>query len=312
METDKIVSVSTTTNMNVVSDPFLSTVPFTEADQLVDNFGGFVVGHPLVPLGDEAAVLKFLTRELSTKRLEDMYFIMRFISNRNNINPLHHQALKGRNILLTERPDLHLIWYYDRIYLKPIPLCFFNHLFYQTYILNGTVDGKLHHEASGFLRTYSRLIVHESDFDVAKSKKLLPEHLDWVKWCRFIRGFIDLPDSGVSRRYHYGECRLTRLNFYSKFYNGGDYFETETQYTSYFQKFIGPYLFVFGGISVVLAALQTALTADGESIYKDSIHPIATFSIVTTIAGVTFFPLLYVFYQFKELFFFIFRHQMAT
>jgi len=284
----------------------------TKATDLLTDYHDTVPGQPLIPL-ERSLVLDFLYDELSTKRLAKIYSILRLASNRNNISPLHHQAVKGRKIVITERPDLHLIWFYDRIFIKPIPPCLFGPLFYRTYVYSVNPNCEIQNEVRGFLRTYSRLIVHESDFKVAVSLGLLPEGLEWIYWCYFIKDFRDLRDSEVSVRYHYGEIRLTRLNFYSKFFfYGWNYFEMYHQYTTYFARFMAPYLFVFGGVSVILAAMQTDLTANPDSIFAGASHGFATFCIILTIAGLAFFPLLYVLFQIKESLMYIFRHQQAT
>ncbi|KAG5660895.1 hypothetical protein KAF25_002538 [Fusarium avenaceum] len=284
------------------------SVPFAKDEELFHRLTDFVPGQPLISLQDEASISNFLSRELSTERLERMYFMLFLVSNRNNISPLHHQALKGRQILITERPDLHLVWYYDRIFIKPIPLCLLSHEFYKTYILHP--EARFGREANGLLRTYASLIVHESDLDVARSTKLLPADVRWENWCCFMQKFGHLTDKEVAARYHYGELRLTRLNFYSKvLFFGWNYFEIHHQYVAYFTRFIAPYLFIFGAITVILAAMQTALTADPEGAIKHTALTFCTFSIVLTAIGLAFFPVLYLFFQMRELVLYIFRHQ---
>jgi hypothetical protein len=108
----------------------------------------------------------------------------------------------------------------------------------------------------------------------------------------------------VTERYHFGELRLARLNFYSKvFFSGWNYFEIYTQYGWYFARFMPLYLFVFGRISIVLAAMQTALTTDSQRAYKQSAYGFSTFSIwlIMTGIGLALFPLLYLFFQVQEL-----------
>ncbi|KAF8253067.1 hypothetical protein K440DRAFT_650199 [Wilcoxina mikolae CBS 423.85] len=259
---------------------------------------GAIPGQPLIPL-DFNSVHTFLSQELSTKRLDDMYSRLWLISSKGNISPLHHQAIKGRQILITESPDLHLVWYYDQIFIKPIPRCLLNYAFFKTFVSR---DESVRLATNGFLRTYAKLIVHESDFEVAKEKKLLPcDEITWKEWCKFIQGFRDFDDAEVTLRYQYGELRLTRLNFYSKvFFDSWNYFDTYTQYGWYFKQFIAPYLFVFGSITVVLTAMQTAITADSESVYKNSAYGFSTFSIGTTLIGLALFPVLYLLFQLRE------------
>jgi hypothetical protein len=130
---------------------------------------------------------------------------------------------------------------------------------------------------------------------VAKEARLLPQdkEIPWAAWCKFIQGFHDVADVEVTERYHFGELRLARLNFYSKvFFSGWNYFEIYTQYGWYFARFMPLYLFVFGSISIVLAAMQTALTTDSQSAYKQSAYGFSTFSIWLTGIGLALFPLL--------------------
>lgn len=294
-------------------------VPFEERHQILDWPAAAktvpgpvdtVPGQPNLLLSDREGVTNFLRRELSTERLDSMYFMLFLVSKRDNISPLHHQAVKGRRILITERPDLHLVWYYDRIFIKPVPLCLVSYVFYKSYLVGAEADLQLHAAACGFLRTYASLIVHETDFDIAKEAALLPAQVDWEKWSLFMKQITHMRDAQVARRYHYGELRLTRLNFYSKvFCFRWSYFEVHHQYLEYFARFMGPYLFIFGALAVILAAIQTALTADPNGRYQSSAYWFCTFCIALTAAGTAFFPLLYLFFQAQELFLFLFHRQ---
>lgn len=286
-------------------------IPFEKTDELCKTLADTVPGQPLIRLTETGECYEFLTRELSTKRLVPLYSILFLLSNRNNISPLHHQAVKGRQIIITERPDLHLVWYSGRIFIKPIPVCLLNYDFYRAHVLVPFSDCDLHKEARGFLRTYARLIIHESDFNIAKTINLIPDNVDWSHWCRFIRHIQELKDSDVSPRYHYGELRLTRLNFYSKLLlNGWSYFEVYYQYTDYFARFLAPYLFMFGATTLVLAAMQTAITADSDSPWKSHAAWFSLLSVTLTCFGVLFFPMLYILFQLRELLLFIFYYQL--
>lgn len=108
--------------------------PFAAEYQLVTALGDAVPGQPILSLNDEAAVVSFLVKEISTERLERMYGMLFLVSNYNNISPLHHQLVKGRQILITERADLHLVWHYDRIFIKPLTKCLLNHHFWKVHL----------------------------------------------------------------------------------------------------------------------------------------------------------------------------------
>ncbi|KAK2053343.1 hypothetical protein LY76DRAFT_524796, partial [Colletotrichum caudatum] len=219
------------------------------------------------------------------------------------------QAIKGRKIVITERPDLHLVWYYERIFIKPIPSCLFNFSFFHTFLGPGWQERSA---AYGFPRTYASLVVHETDFNIAKETGLVPAEVKWESWCRFMCNISEIKDDCVAPRYHYGELRLTRLNFYSKlFLRGWNYLETNHQYLDYFSQFLAPYLFVFGAVTVVLAAMQTTLTADPDSLSRSTTSSFCTFSIVLVSCGLLFFPVLYLTFKVRELVLFLFYKQKA-
>lgn len=63
--------------------------------------------------------------------------------------------------MIREDPKLHLVWYSDTIYIKPIPQCLLNFEFWRTFLCNPqhakVSDAASHHtrSARGFLRTYT-------------------------------------------------------------------------------------------------------------------------------------------------------------
>lgn len=59
-----------------------------------------------------------------------------------NINALHRQIFKGRKIVVTEDPQLHLIWLQDRIHIKPLPKCLLSHAFWNDVLLNPSPKGR--------------------------------------------------------------------------------------------------------------------------------------------------------------------------
>lgn len=282
------------------------------ADDELVRLESTVPGQPLIRLEDRGAVVHFLIRELSTARLKRIYAILFLASKPENISPLHHQTIKCREICITERPDMHLLWYYERIFIKPVPKYLFSRTFRETYIdRSKDYDGDdLSLETGGFLRSYARLIVHESDFELAKQLRLLPAWLEWDGWCHFIHEFGQLRGKRVSSRYHYGEIRLTRLNFWATLLFGASYARVHHNYALYFARFGAPYVFVFGAVTVLLTALQTGLATDAHGgIYRDISSKFVPFTFVVTIVGLVFLPLLFAFLQLRELFLYIYRYR---
>ncbi|KAK7423678.1 hypothetical protein QQX98_000868 [Neonectria punicea] len=296
-------------HFRTVEDPV--QVPLTEDNGLI-GLRDTIPGRPSISLEDQVAVEEFLKAELSTTRLKRIYALLFLVSNRENISQLHHQIVMGREIYITERPDLHLLWHYNRIFIKPVPQCLFSYEFWEKYMYQAKdEDGdNLIFDAMGFLRTYSRLIVHESDFHMAERLKLLPKGVTWAGWNHFIHGFRPLRDRNVGPRYHYGEIRLTRLNFWCTILRGTSYEKVYYNYATIFSGFGPLYLFIFGAATVLLTALQTGLDSNPDGgMYRDLASRFVPFTLVLTMAGLAFLPLLFMFYQLRELLKFIFCYR---
>ncbi|KAF2023968.1 hypothetical protein EK21DRAFT_104998 [Setomelanomma holmii] len=178
-----------------------------------------------------------------------------------NINPLHRQRVKGREIIVTEEARLHLVWIHDRIFIKPIPRYLLSYAFWEAYIdrkpesLNDK-QSNLCKAAAGFLRTYRYLIRHESDFHLAQQDplRLIPKDVDWASFCHFTSDLNDVQDSAVFIPSH---------NFYAPFLLRKFRFEqVHGQYGDYIARLYGPVLFVFAIVSTILNSMQVALAAD--------------------------------------------------
>jgi hypothetical protein len=257
--------------------------PFSKANQLVcdlDPGAGAppittLPGQPSIMLNDAARMRQFLNNELWPKDLEIMaprLWIMTTLSSAN-INPLHRQLVRGRQIIVTEEPRLHLVWIHNRIFIKPLPRYLLLHAFWEMYLdrnYNQSSDGQdsqsnLREAATGFLRTYRYLIQHESDFNIAQQDnlRLIPKDVDWTSFCQFISELNHIEDSAVSSRYCYGELRLTRLNFYAPLLLGKFHFEqVHGQYGDFFGRLYGPILFAFAIVSTILNSMQVALASE--------------------------------------------------
>ena len=257
-------------------------VPFAEEHQLyrestTSQLSGFptLPGYPRVPLQDAVRLRNFLHRELWAVDLEHMAPHLWIMSTQasSNVSPLHQQKVKGREIVVTEDPRLHLVWIYDRVFIKPLPKYLLSYTFWsdimsseRSLLLGSTREeqqmySNIRMSALGFIRTYFYLIQHESDFDIArKEARLLPPDTTWTEFCAFSKDFVHISDDTVSERYHYGELRLTRLNLYAKFIIGKLHYErVHGQYGAFFARYYGPLLFIFGIFSIILSAMQVEL-----------------------------------------------------
>ncbi|KAH0545444.1 hypothetical protein FGG08_000445 [Glutinoglossum americanum] len=276
-------------DMQLNHDPCL---PMSDTDQSLCGPPGDSVsripGQPSMPLRGDA-IFGFLQRELGTPVLDDLYPQLHLVGRKSgkHIDPLHVQAIKGRRIVVTESPGLHIVWFYSVVYVKPIPPCLLNYDIWKTYIchrsnqcpprvaaLRGAIGSSVLPFCSlgaayGFLRTYAFLIQHHSDFRLAVRTSLLPDDVDWPSFSRFISRFRDISDRDVSRRYRFGQLRLTRLNWAVRLIrprsaNGSwNYHGTSWQTGQYIERFYGPLLFGFGSATMVLSAMQVVASIPG-------------------------------------------------
>lgn len=188
----------------------------------------------------------------------------------SHISPLHHQAIRGRDIVLTENPQLHLVYYYDKIFIKPIPRYLLSYAFWQ-YL--GNQSNALREAAIGFMRTYSYLVQYESDFILAQSKGLLPRNdiITFESFARFVNAFDGFTDEDVCPRYSYGELRLTRLNFYTRILLRKLAFHpVNVQWGTVLNGFVTPLITIFAIASVVLNAMQVYLAVSNLSVVSEN------------------------------------------
>ncbi|EWC44426.1 hypothetical protein DRE_06794 [Drechslerella stenobrocha 248] len=212
----------------------------------------------------------------------------------SSIRPLHRQRVLGRRILITESPRLHLVWYYDQIYIKPLPAYLLSHAFWQVYLLSkdsplGNRRHAIRKAALGYIRTYRYLIRYPSDFEIAQesSARLVPVGITWHQFCAFVSEFDTIDDKDVVERYEYGELRMTRLNFYSKFLLRRSQFDyLPAQYATYFNRYFGPILFTFAAASLELSAMQVEV-AVGDTLEASlfSVLPVYRWFSISVILG---------------------------
>jgi hypothetical protein len=171
-------------------------------------------------------------------------------------------------VVVVENPHLHLVWYYNRIFIKPIPSYMLSRAFWE-YIEHE--DEEVFRAAAGFMRTYSFLIRFDIDFRKVTSTDLglIPvsncdEDITFEKFATFIAPFADLPDSFVSPRYHCGELRLTRLNWLARiFLRKLTFHHIHAQWGSCLNRILAPFITVFVILSTILNAMQAELAAQG-------------------------------------------------
>ena len=224
----------------------------------------------------------------------------------SHIAALHDQIVRGRNIVITEKPGLHCVWNEDRVFIKPMPRWLMSHAWWKFVKRSseglgppGNCDWEaIYRAALGFTRSYYHLVIHESDFDLAQHHKLIPRDITLKDFQNFIDAFGDIQDASVSLRYTFGDLRLSRLNWLAKSHLGRlHYHKVHRQYHTYFSRFYGPLLFIFGIFTVVLDAMQVTIGSSSAAVDQgggwNSVTNICRwFSIVTILVVISIIILL--------------------
>jgi hypothetical protein len=167
----------------------------------------------------------YLFKDLTTPELNKLARHPWLIAKHNtsDILSLIEHAAQGRKIVVTESPELHLVKTFDQIFIKPIPEYLTSFAFWNFYLvgedslLSEPLRREIVYAASGYLRSYSYLIRHESDFRLAADGEslLLPRGNSYSDFIDFIKWFQPITATDVSPRYAYGELQLTKVNFSS-------------------------------------------------------------------------------------------------
>lgn len=116
-----------------------------------------------------------LEREYYSEDLENLapHSWMMSAQSSANISALHRQRVKGRRIIITEDPRLHLVWVNARIFIKPLPAYLLSFVFWSIFLCPHGPDGsasvplflevedrkrqaRITRTALGYLRTFIR------------------------------------------------------------------------------------------------------------------------------------------------------------
>jgi hypothetical protein len=219
-----------------------------------------------------------------------------------------------RQVVATNQADLHLIWFQDHIYVKPLPSYLLDGAFWAEHI---NPNHALRAEACGFLLSYTWFISSEVDFHMATNPggagefcpPLLPASLTWEAWAQFVAGFLENVDletgrsESINRRWWYGALSLKRLNLIYTFVPIGDarwWTGTEQYYNaphrSFFRRNFDWLVALFAYVAVVLTAMQTGLATDalaGNAAFQSASYGFVVFSILLPIAWPCFVAYLF-------------------
>lgn len=214
----------------------------------------------------------FLAKDLSVRRLNDMYDTLWWAGRQAPPRPLHRLKMLGRKITVAEQADLHLVWSAENFFVKPLPDFLLDHSFWKEHICKDEHSQETYESARGFVLSYVWLIRHKSDFEIAKDEWLLPDDLSWSKWREFVDSvwdhFGDLSNPhSISKRYRYGELRISRLDQICRFAPQSSfnlrlqgYLYSYSSYGGFFKREFAWLIVAFAYLSIVLTAMQLGLT----------------------------------------------------
>lgn len=237
----------------------------------------YIPGNPSIGLLP-SEVYDHLSNELATPLLDELHTQLWLVAKKSghHIDALHTQKVKARSIIPAEDPRLHLIWNRNRMYIKPVPQCLLNYEFWVRYLkplkrvlssersspvpkspepAASVFDSRI---AIGFMRSYAFLIKSPLDFAIAKESYLIPTDINWIQWSIFINHFRVVEDDTVAKRYHYGQLRLSRLNWAVRLFRPKNirsrwFYENPYWSTSEFmERATFPLVFLFASVSIAL------------------------------------------------------------
>ncbi|KAJ5393628.1 uncharacterized protein N7487_011269 [Penicillium crustosum] len=214
----------------------------------------YIPGNPGVGLL-RSQVHDHLSNELATPLLDELYTHLWLVAKKSgrHIDALHTQKVKGRAIIPTEDPRLHLIWNKNKIYIKPVPLYLVNYEFWVRY-----------------LQPLKPVLSSENSSLVPK----IPEPAALIGWSIFINHFRVVGDDRVAKRYHYGQLRLSRLNWAVRIFRPQHtrtrwFYENSYWSTGEFmERATFPLVFLFASVSIALSSMQVALAVPVDRLWS--------------------------------------------
>jgi hypothetical protein len=226
--------------------------PFALACQLVAN----AITRNNIPEEQDR-----LQKVLHDDVLESIHKQLWYAGRKGNISQLHHQKVIHRDIVLTERAQLHLVWSDKTIYIKRLDDELLDWEYFSKVVCGNEV---VHRAASGFLLSYARLIEYPSDLELAKTHGLVNKDIAWKSWQTFRTSVLHhLADRDIHDRYEYGELRLDRLNQICRMkFLALSYFTVHREYSSYFGDNYMILVALFALVSVALSAMQVMTSID--------------------------------------------------
>ena len=164
---------------------------------------------------DQTTFNAYLSKDLDTSRLDAIQDSLWLAGLERPARSLQELVMLGRQIIVTEQTDLHMVWHASKIYIKPLPEFLLCHGVWKKDLCQ---DSELYRRALGLLFSYVQLVQTKSDLRIAHSSSLLPNEIMWGQWARLSRAIHrKVSTQTINPRYRYGELRLARLNWIYRF-----------------------------------------------------------------------------------------------
>ncbi|CEJ93273.1 hypothetical protein VHEMI08875 [[Torrubiella] hemipterigena] len=249
-------------------------------------------------------IMACIAQELDLKRLSNIQQYLWRAGVPRPPRPLHRQLLLGRQIVITEQMDMHLVWTKGKIFLKPVLRFLLEPTFWSAYLNCQTCcvpnRNPFHPSqisckrrcALGFLYSYTALITHESDFRVAQEKGLLPLEMEWSAWRTLVYQLnVEHIHQRIDYRFIHGELRLSRLNEIYYFYKTPlrGYMPSWDRYSAFFQYHFTWLASTIAYIAIVLTAMQVGLATEvlaHNDAFQSASYGFTIFSILGPLVAV--------------------------
>lgn len=264
---------------------------------------------------DKQSLHEYVQEELDLSRLDRIHNHL-WLAGRPSVGarPLHRQLMIGRQIILTEQADLHLVWQDSRIYVKPIPEFLLDLNFWTEHICQYDL---LWQTARGFLLSYIWLVRSKNDFRIAHDNGLLPTEIGWEGWVLFTRSLLCSINNetlqSVNRRFLYGELRLNRLNWIYRISLRDDpkefikgYMHKYNRYSVFLERNFAWIIGSFVYVTIVLTAMQVGLATERlgkNERFQSASYGFTVFAITASIIALGVLAILLlvlVFFNLKE------------
>ncbi len=268
----------------------------------------------------------FLRRELSLGGLPGLLKHLWFAGAARPAMPLHSHVARGREIVVWDQMDMHLLWTNEgRLFVKPVPRFLLSPAFCQSNLqcpsgctcqdpAANACRGIPRRVALGFLYTYAcHLISSETDFHLANEKRLLPrkehdEPIAWSDWKTLARELLHTlahnPAATIHPRFNHAELRLSRLNTLSRLTTFHPYVRGRHSYGSFFHDNLEWMAAATVFVAVVLTAMQVGLATDrlrGDVAFQQASYGFTVFAILAPIGVFALVVLRALFHLAKDL-----------